>query len=79
MAINMTIDFKMDDRYSITPNIYLKGESILHNRIDSLVYSGWEIIEIKGNVIIDFDTMTSEILRAIKCPGIFRIMVRNGH
>ena len=64
----MTIDFKMDDRYSITPNIYLKGESILHNRIDSLVYSGWEIIEIRGNVIIDFDTMTSEILRAIKCP-----------
>ena len=64
----MTIDFKMDERYPITPNIYLKGEPILHNRIDSLVSSGWEIIEIRGNVIIDFDTMTSEILRAIKCP-----------
>lgn len=63
----MTIDFKMDERYPITPNIYLKGEPILHNRIDSLVSSGWEIIEIRGNVIIDFDTMTSEILRAIKC------------
>lgn len=64
----MTVDFKMDERYPITPNIYLKGEPILHNRIDSLVSSGWEIIEIRGNVIIDFDTMTSEILRAIKCP-----------
>ena len=64
----MTIDFKMDEKYPITPNIYLKGEPILHNRIDSLVSSGWEIIEIRGNVIIDFDTMTSEILRAIKCP-----------
>ena len=64
----MTIDFKMDERYPITPNIYLKGEPILHNRIDSLVSSGWEIIEIRGNAIIDFDTMTSEILRAIKCP-----------
>ena len=64
----MTIDFKMDEKYPIKPNIYLKGEPILHNRIDSLVSSGWEIIEIRGNVIIDFDTMTSEILRAIKCP-----------
>ena len=43
----MTIDFKMDEKYPITPNIYLKGEPILHNRIDSLVSSGWEIIEIR--------------------------------
>ena len=64
----MTIDFKVDDRYPITPNIYLKEDPILHNRIDSLVSSGWEIINIKGNVIIDFETMTSEILHAIKCP-----------
>ena len=64
----MTIDFKMDEKYPITPNIYLKEDPILHNRIDSLVSSGWEIINIKGNVIIDFETMTSEILHAIKCP-----------
>jgi len=64
----MNIDFKMDERYPITPNIYLKEDPILHNRIDSLVSSGWEIINIRGNVIIDFDAMTSEILHAIKCP-----------
>ena len=75
----MTIDFKMDERYPITPNIYLKGEPILHNRIDSLVSSGWEIIEIEEMLYKILIPCTSEILVLLNVPGIFRIMVRNGH